>query len=130
MPDDDALKDLLTRTQQLEAHLLKSPEYRFRADQGLKRQVTMLYLAIALLFLFQGTFALSEARNMPLSVMALITVTSVLAIINCLLLIRTKSYLRRLNDAWLNPEERHALTKLRNQHAEMQLRSQGSPKPR
>jgi hypothetical protein len=60
---------------------------------------------------------------MPFSVMALIIVTSVLAIANCLLLIRTKTYLRRLNEAWLKPEEKHAITKLRNQHAEIQLRS-------
>jgi hypothetical protein len=123
MSDDEALRDLATRRRQLETHILRSPEYLFKADQDLKRQVSMLYLAIALLFLFQGIFALSEAHHMPFSVMALIIVTSVLAIANCLLLIRTKTYLRRLNEAWLKPEEKHAITKLRNQHAEIQLRS-------
>lgn len=123
MADDETLQDLATRTRQLEAHLLRSPEYLFKADQGLKRQVTMLYLAIALLLIFQFLFAVSEAHHMPLSVMALIVVTSILAIINCLLLIQTKKHLRRLNEAWLKPEERQAIAQLRSQHAEIRQRS-------
>ena len=63
MAEDETLQDLATRRQQLEAHLLRSPEYLFKADQDLKRQVSMLYLAIALLLLFQGIFALSEASR-------------------------------------------------------------------
>ena len=126
MADDEALQDLITRTRQLETHILRSPEYLFKADQDLKRQVSMLYLAIALLFIFQFLFTISEAHHMPIGVMALIIVTSILAIFNCLLLIRTKTYLRRLNEAWLKPEERHAITTLRNQHAEIRLRSQPS----
>jgi len=122
MAEDETLQDLATRRHQLETYILRSPEYLFKADQDLKRQVSMLYLAIALLLLFQGIFALSEAQHMPLSVMALIVITSVLAIINCLLLIRTKAYLRRLNEAWLKPDEKHAISKLRNQHAEVRLR--------
>jgi hypothetical protein len=123
MADDETLEDLMTRTRQLENHLLRSPEYIFKADQDLKRQVSMLYLAIALLLVFQFLFAISQAHNMPISVMALIIVTSILAIINCLLLIRTKNCLRRLNESWLKPEEKHAIAKLRNQHAEIRLRS-------
>jgi hypothetical protein len=124
MADDETLQDLLTRTKQLEAHILSSPEYLLRADQGLKRHVVMLYLAIALLLIFQFIFAVREAHHMPISVMALIIVTSILAIINCLLLIRTKNHLRRLNEAWLKPEEKLAISKLRDQHAEIRLRSQ------
>jgi len=129
MADDEALQDLLTRTRQLENHLLGSPEYRRQADQELKRQVTMLYLAIALLLVFQLLFAVSQARHLPLSVMALIVVTSILAIINCLLLIRTKKYVRRLNEAWLKPEEKHAIAQLRHQHEEIRLRGKTSSPP-
>jgi hypothetical protein len=121
--DDKALRDLIVRTQQLETHLLRSPEYLFKADQDLKRQVTMLYLAIALLFLFQGFFVLLEARHMPGWLLALILFTSVLAIINCVLLIRTKQCLHRLNAGWLTPEAKKALETLRCEQAELQSRA-------
>jgi hypothetical protein len=121
--DDKALRDLIVRTQQLETHLLRSPEYVFKADQGLKRQVTMLYLAIALLFLFEGFFVLLEARHMPGWLLGLILFTSVLAIINCVLLIRTKQCLHRLNAGWLAPEAKKALETLRREHAELQSRA-------
>jgi hypothetical protein len=130
MADDEDLQNLLTRTRQLESYLLRSPEYLHKADQDLKRQVTMLYLAIALLLVFQLLFAVSQARHLPLSVMALIVFTSILAIINCILLIRTKNYLRRVNENWLKPEERDAIVKLRNQHAEIRQRTQETPTPR
>ena len=54
----ESLHDVTIRVQQLETYILRSPEYVKRADQELKRQVTMLYLAIALLLVFQGLFAL------------------------------------------------------------------------
>lgn len=128
MADDEAQDDLATRARQLEEHLLRSPEYLFKADQGLKRQVTMLYLAIALLLVFQFLFAVSEAHHMPLSVMALIVFTSILAIVNCVLLIQTKTHLRRLNEAWLKPEERQALAQLRSQQAEARQRARAVSK--
>lgn len=120
--DDKALRDLIVRTQQLETHLLRSPEYLFKADQGLKRQITMLYLAIALLFLFEGFFVLLEARHMPGWLLGLILFTALLAIVNCVLLIRTKQCLHRLNAGWLPPEAKKALETLQREHAELRSR--------
>ena len=113
-----SLEDVIIRERQLEAHLLHSPEYLRRASRELKRQVSMLYLAIALLFVFQSLFAW-KAGHIPISEVVLISVTSFLAIINCLLLIRTKACLRRLNDAWLKPAEKTAVYALRLQRSEL-----------
>jgi hypothetical protein len=108
-PDDAAI-----RARQLETHLLRSPEYLHRADQELKRQVSLLYLAVALLLLFQGLFAWRAAGQIPFGLLLLTGVTSILAVVNCVLLIRTKNCLRKLNAAWLKPEERTAMEALRN----------------
>jgi hypothetical protein len=102
------------RARQLETHLLRSPEYLQKADQELKRQVSLLYLAVALLLLFQGLFSWRAAGEVPFGLLALTGVTSILAVVNCVLLIRTKKYLRKLNASWLKPEERTALEALRN----------------
>jgi hypothetical protein len=55
------------------------------------------------------------------------SVTSLLAIVNCLLLIHTKTWLRRLNEAWLGPQEKVALTSLRFQHKELVTRVANTP---
>jgi hypothetical protein len=115
MAAKEYLEDVKIRQRQLEAHLLHSPEYVERVNNTLKRQVTTLYLAIALMFLFQGLFILRGSGELPFSAMVLTAITSFLAIINCLMLIRTKSCLRRLNDAWLRPEEKSAVEELRHQ---------------
>jgi len=39
--------------------------------------------------------------------------------VNCLLLIKTKAWLHRLNKAWLAPQEKLALEALENQRAEI-----------
>ena len=122
MSAEESLHDVSIRVQQLESYILRSPEYLRKADQELKRQVTMLYLAIALLLLFQGLFSLRVADTFPMGGMILMSVTSSLAIVNCLLLIQTKTWLHRLNEAWLGPQERIALTSLRSQHKELQTR--------
>ncbi len=126
MSTHETLEDVTIRERQLEAHLLRSPEYLRHADQELKRQVSMLYLAIALLLVFQGLFAWRTVGQIPVIVSLLTAVTSLLAIANCFLLIRTKSCLRRLNEAWLQPEERNAVRALRNQRHEI-LMHQSSP---
>ena len=126
MSAEETLHDVKIREQQLEAFILRSPEYLKRADQELKRQVTMLYLAIALLLVFQGLFTFREAGALPLSGMLLISVTSILAIVNCLLLIKTKTWLRRLNEAWLGPQEKVAITSIRFQRQELLTRLGGS----
>src|SRR5450755_3134383 len=122
MSAEETLHDVTVREQQLETYILRSPEYLKKADQELKRQVTMLYLAIALLIVFQGLFTLRAAGNLPASGMILMSVTSILAIVNCLLLIKTKTWLHRLNEAWLGPQEKVALTSLRGQRTELLTR--------
>jgi hypothetical protein len=127
MSAEETLHDVTIRVQQLESYILRSPEYMKRADQELKRQVTMLYLAIALLIVFQGLFTLRAAGEFPISAVLLMSVTSFLAIVNCLLLIQTKTWLHRLNEAWLGPQEKVALTALRFQRKELQMRVAHSP---
>ena len=127
MSAEETLHDVTIRVQQLEAYILRSPEYLRRADQELKRQVTMLYLAIALLLVFQGLFTFREAGHLPLGGMILMSVTSFLAIMNCLLLIKTKTWLHRLNEAWLGSQEKVALTSLRFQRTEILTRLTNSP---
>ena len=127
MSAEETLHDVEIREQQLQSFILKSPEYRKRADQELKRQVTMLYLAIALLLIFQGFFTLKALGILPISEMMLVSVTSMLAIVNCLLLIRTKTWLHRLNEAWLGPQEKVAITTLRSQRKEIMTRLAADP---
>src|SRR5882762_5453286 len=104
MTFEESLHDVTIRERQLEAHILRSREYLNRADQDLKRQVSMLYLAIALLLVFEGLFSFRNIGLIPFSVNILVGVTSFLAILNCFLLIKTKKWLHRLNEAWLNPQ--------------------------
>jgi Flp pilus assembly protein TadB len=121
MSAEESLHDVNIREKQLQSHILSSPEYLHKADQELKRQVTMLYLAIALLLVFHGLFTF-RATGLPLAGVLLMTVTSILAILNCLLLIRTKTWLRKLNEAWLAPQERVALRTIRSQRTELLTR--------
>jgi hypothetical protein len=120
MSAEETLHDVTIRVQQLESYILRSPEYLKRADQELKRQVTMLYLAIALLLVFQGLFTFGASAHLPLGGVILMSVTSFLAIVNCLLLIHTKTWLNRLNESWLAPQEKIALASLRSQVNELQ----------
>jgi hypothetical protein len=122
MSAEESLHDVSIRVQQLESYILRSPEYLRKADQELKRQVTMLYLAIALLLVFQGLFSLRVAQTLPVGGVILMSVTSFLAIMNCLLLIHTKTWLHRLNEAWLGPQEKIALSSLRVQREELLTR--------
>lgn len=127
MSAEETLHDVSIREQQLESYILRSPEYLKKADQELKRQVTMLYLAIALLIVFQGLFTLHAAGRLPLSGVLMMSVTSLLAIVNCLLLIKTKTWLNRLNEAWLSPQEKIALSSLRSQRMELLTRLDSEP---
>ena len=123
MSKEECLQDVTIREQQLSAHILRSPEYARRADQELKRQVATLYLAIALLILFQGLFTFHAGQQqLPWQEVALMTVTSLLAIINCVLMIQTKTYLRRLNERWIAPHEKIALRAIRSQRTEILTR--------
>ena len=109
------MKDVCIRERQLERHLLQSPDYLSRANRELKRNIFMLYLAIALLILFQGIFTWKNTGRLPVGLVILNIATSLVAIFNCLLIIRTKRCLRQVNDAWLRPAEKTALAALRSQ---------------
>ena len=87
----------------------------------------MLYLAIALLVIFQGLFTFRAEGEPITGAVVLITVTSALAIVNCLLLIRTKSFLRRINERWIGPQERSALNALRSQRSQILTRIPHNP---
>lgn len=90
----------------------------------------MLYLAIALLLLFQSLFAISIAGHLKFGELALVLTTSFLAIMNCLLLINTKSWLRRINEAWIEPREKMVLDNIRLQRREiMDKLTAGTPVP-
>ena len=127
MSAEEILHDVSIREQQLESFILRSPEYLKKADQELKRQVTILYLAIALLILFQGLFSFSATDKLPFAAVALMSVTSILAIVNCLLMIKTKTWLNRMNEKWLGPQERVALTSLRSQRQELMMQMNQLP---
>jgi hypothetical protein len=119
---EESLHDVTIRERQLEAHILRSTDYRNRADQDLKRLVAMLYLAIALLFMIQGLFTYEAISRWPLNGIILISVTSFLGVMNCILLIKTKAWQHRLNEAWLAPHEKSALEALKSQRHEILTR--------
>jgi len=123
MTFEESLHDLSVRERQLEQHILRSTEYLHRADQSLKRQVSILYLAIALLLVIQGLFTFNAIGRTQIDSVWLTSVTSFLAIMNCLLLIRTKTWLHRLNQAWLAPQEREAFEALKIQRHEILARA-------
>ena len=119
MDSRENLEDVAIRERQLEAHLLRSPDYLRRCNRAVRRQVWMLYIAIGLLIFFQSLFIFKAAGRLPVSPLALTWGASLLAVVNCLLLIRAKLCLRRLNDAWLRPEERSLVHALRSQRAKI-----------
>src|SRR5271154_4658593 len=106
MSVEESLQDVAIRERQLEAHILRSKEYLKRANQNIKRQIFTLYAAIALLLAYQGFFTLRAVGWTAFDDVLLTTITSCVAIVTCLLLIRTKTWLRRLNEAWLGPQEK------------------------
>ncbi len=121
MTFEEYLQDVTIRERQLEAHILRSKEYLRLANRDLKRQVSMIYLAIALLLVFYGFYIFRNAQEIPFTFdpNSLVMATALLAIINCFLLIQTKTWLRRLNEHWLKPEEKVALDTLRTQRQEL-----------
>jgi hypothetical protein len=122
MSIEESLHDVTIRERQLEAHILRSTEYRKRVDRDLKRLVSMLYLAIALLLLIQGMFTYQEMEQAPVNRFVLMGIIAFLGVLNCFLLIQTKSWLHRLNEAWLAPQEKIALEALKSQRHEILTR--------
>lgn len=124
---EEALRDVETRENQLRLHIIRSEEYVRRFERDFKRQVFMLYLAIVLLLLFQSLFMISLAGRLHFGEMALVMTTSFLAIMNCILLINTKSWLRRINESWIDPQEKTALDAIRLQRREIMEKMISTP---
>ena len=122
MSIEESLQDVTIRERQLEAHILRSAEYQKRANRDLRRLVLMLYLAIALLMLIQGLFAFRAIGEFPVHGIILLSVTAFLGVLNCFLLIQTKTWLHQLNQAWLAPQEKEALEALKVQRHEILTR--------
>jgi len=119
MSIEESLQDVAVRERQLHAHILCSVEYRKRVDRDLKRLVSMLYLAIALLLLIQGMFTYRAFGQAPADRLILMGIVSILGVLNCFLLIQTKSWLHRINEDWLAPQEKIALETLKSQRHEI-----------
>ncbi len=122
-----AWQDLETRENQLRLHIIRSEEYLRHFDRDFKRQVLMLYLCIALILLFQSWFFYQSALYSRWDIALFVLGISVLAISNCVLLIRTKLFLNRVNEAWIEPQEQIALNNLRNERHEL-LQKMEQPK--
>lgn len=114
-----AWQDLETRENQLRLHIIRSEEYLRQFDRDFKRQVLMLYLCIALILLFQSWFFYQSAMYSRWDIALFVLGISVLAIGNCMLLIRTKLFLNRINEAWIEPQEKIALNNLRAERYEL-----------
>jgi len=114
-----AWQDLETRENQLRLHIIRSEEYLRQFDRDFKRQVLMLYLCIALILLFQSWFFYQSAMYSRWDIALFVLGISVLAVGNCMLLIRTKMFLNRINEAWIEPQEKIALNNLRAERYEL-----------
>lgn len=122
MSFNESLEDVAIRERQLEAHILRSSEYRKRAYRDLKRLVLMLYLAVALLALLQVLFTVRTMEEISLNGIIMSSIICFLGAMNCLLLINTKKWFHHLNEAWLGPQERIALDTLKSQRHEILTR--------
>lgn len=122
-----AWQDLETRENQLRLHIIRSEEYLRQFDRDFKRQVLMLYVCIALILLFQSWFLYQSAAYSRWEIALFVFGVSVLAIGNCVLLIRTKLFLNRVNEAWIEPQEQIALNNLRTERHEL-LQKMEQPK--
>lgn len=115
MTPEKALQDIETREEQLARHIIRSQDYLSRFHAEFRRQVQILYLSIILLILFQSLFAWQFTHYLGGMELALVIATTLLAIVNCALLIRTKGWLKNVNEEWIDPEEKAALETIRKQ---------------
>ena len=119
MTDEASIQDVQTREEQLRLHILRSEDYVRCFRKDLNRQAFLVYLSIVLLLAFQTLFAWGFGADLETKQLALILVTSALAIANCFLLIQTRSWMRRINERWIAPQEKVALETLRVKRHEM-----------
>ena len=72
-----------------------------------------------LILLFYGLATTRSSAQIAFNSAVFTAVTAILAIINCYLLIQTKAGLRRVNEAWLAPQEKSALEALKLQRSQI-----------
>jgi hypothetical protein len=112
---EKTLQDIEIREEQLGRYIIRSEGYLTRFHSEFRRQVQILYLSIILLILFQSLFAWQFTHYLSGGQLVLVVATTLLAIVNCALLIRTKGWLRSVNEEWIDPEEKAALETIRKQ---------------
>jgi len=117
MSDDEALHDLAVRARQLEAHLLRSPEYLLKVGRQAKWLGGALFVILVLL-VAEEFFYLRESKSASSFVLGSIDVTLFAAFTTGVLLIRTHRCRRHLNERWLNPEAKKTLDALRRERME------------
>jgi hypothetical protein len=114
MFDDEALNDLAVRTRQLEAHLVRSPEYVSRVGRKIKWLAVVLGLAVVL-FIGEEIAYLDEPKPGSTLVLGSIDATLLVIVISAVLLARARGCRHRLNENWLNPDARKTLETLREE---------------
>jgi hypothetical protein len=118
MSDDEALNDLAVRMRQLEAHLVRSPEYVAKVGRTARMFAAVLALALVIFF-GEELLYVREPRPEASVVLGSIDLTRVV------LLVRTWRCRRRLNKNWLSPDARKTLEALQRERTERS--SPGAP---
>jgi hypothetical protein len=126
MSDDEALHDLAVRARQLEAHLLRSPEYLLKVRRK-AAWLALVFGAAILLFFGEEIFYLREPKPNSTFVLGSIDFTLVIILTSGVLLIRTRGFRHRLNESWLNPEAKKTLDALRRERTERNSPASSAP---
>ena len=114
MFDDEALNDLAVRTRQLEAHLVRSPEYVAKVGRTAKMFAAVLVLALVIFF-GEELLYVREPKPEASVVLGSIDLTLLVIVTSGVLLVRTWRCRRRLNKNWLSPETRKTLEALQRE---------------
>jgi len=117
MSDDEALNDLAVRTRQLEAHLVRSPEYLLKVGRTAKMFAAVLVAALVIFFGEEFLYV-SEPKPSSSMVLGSIDLTLLVILTSGVLLVRTRRCRHKLNKNWLNPEARKTLEALQRERTE------------
>jgi len=117
MSDDEALNDLAVRTRQLEAHLVRSPEYLSKVGRTTKMFAAVLVAALVIFF-GEELLYVREPKADASMVLGSIDLTLLVIVTSGVLLVRTWRCRSRLNKSWLNPDARKTLEALQRESTE------------